>query len=110
MNRRNFFGTIGAAIAGLVLGGNVKAEAGRTLEFSEFGTRFIADSSSGLRLYSDDDLYSKVVIGDLNGHVGIGGYDAGPLHIYSTGNVSLSEPNPTASLIVGTDDWYGAWL
>lgn len=111
VNRRNLLTTAWAIVAGAVLGSNGKASEAANIEFRAFGSRFIANDRSGLRLYSNDDLYGKVVIGDLNGHIGIGGYDTGPLHIYSPGNVSLAEPNPTAILVVDTDeDWYGAWL
>lgn len=61
MNRRNFFGTVGAAIAGVVLGNSVKAEpvdtwgfaAGDDLRLNKPGT-ITFNSVDGLRRYDGD--------------------------------------------------------
>ena len=71
MNRRNFFGTVGAAVAGLVLGSNIKAtQPAATWGFATGDNLLLKpatvtfDSVNGLRLYNNADLYVREFTAD----------------------------------------------
>jgi hypothetical protein len=125
MNRRNFFGTLGAAVAGLVLGSNVKpAEAGPTLEFVDWGSRLTVDESSSLRLFNDvyrepfgrGELHVRTFIAD---EVRVGGgaqyaqYWDVPADYEFRWQIGVDSASGDKFKIQanGDDgDWYGAWL
>jgi hypothetical protein len=120
MNRRNFVGRIGAAIAGLVLGGNVKASGGG-VEFADFGSDFrsLTLDNAGIRLYDGTHaLERRVTIGDLSGFT-IENRDSGDailqfeLDTAKRWTVGIDDDNSDRYKIpvdVDGDDWYGAWL
>jgi hypothetical protein len=121
MNRRNFFGTIGAAIAGAVLGGTVKPAqpawgfaAGDDLLLKPGSITF--DALHGLRLWNHDDLYVRTFIAD-EVRVGGGariwqvGIDADNSDRYKVrGCVGHWAPRGFPTGDVNDVDWYGAWL
>lgn len=115
MNRRNFFGTVGAVIAGAVLGRNVPPVADGEVLFATgkmqtLGGRLRLDDSNGMRLFTT----LKVDAGDgltipfepitrLDGKP----LKPGDLYFDADGVLQL---RPDGEELVVDSSWYDAWL
>lgn len=104
MNRRNFFGAVGALMAGAVLGSNVKAmPTPGYLELTASGNSLFQWTST--HIFGDTQNHDRFVIDFPNDNVGIGTPGLSMSQI--VGTITYA-PVETGNDIVG--EWHGAWL